>query len=283
MRLPTLVIASFSNSCQADIVDIKKFLARHASEDLIAGTRLAERLARLRQTLWDQWCRMDAAWQNHNPLDGNVGMEILAGLEKIVEATRVAVDGVLQTSKDPPTTWRQQQISNDAGGGATHTAEIVPIAAVTEDNGDKTETVLDVHCGGAAIVARRVHIDIIDDNDNLLAKQKVEYVADDVAESGDWTLAKTVETRFFETIEESYKTGRYGILGPREWDKERFHGVEKPMLTDTLAVQWEYASLKREENAERACSGTFPDQKYDNRSVKKTFGSEILPFNTERP
>ena len=98
MRLPTVVIASFRNSCQADIVAIEKFLARHASEDLIAGTRLAERLARLRKTLWDQWCRMDAAWQNHNPLDGNVGTEILAGLDKIVEATRVAVDGVLQTS-----------------------------------------------------------------------------------------------------------------------------------------------------------------------------------------
>jgi hypothetical protein len=117
-------------------------------------------------------------------------------LEKIVEATRVAFDGVLQTSgqalgvkretglpvstmsyhKDPPTTWRQQQISNDAGGGATRTAEIVPIAAVTEDNGD-----MDVRRGGAAIVARRVHIDIIDDNDDLFAKQKVEYVADDVA------------------------------------------------------------------------------------------------------
>jgi hypothetical protein len=136
----------------------------------------------------------------------------------------------------------------------------VQVAAVTENNGDETETVPDEHRGGAAIVARRVHVDIIDDNDNLLAKQKVEYVADDVAESGDWTLAKTVETRFFETIKESYKMGRYGVLGPREWDKERFHGVEKPMLTDTLAVQREYASLKREEHAERACSGTFPDQ-----------------------
>ena len=64
-------------------------------------------------------------------------------------------------------------------------AEIRQIAAVTEDNGDETETVLDEHRGGAAIVARRVHIDIIDNNDDLLAKQKVEYVADDVAESGD--------------------------------------------------------------------------------------------------
>ena len=68
---------------------------------------------------------MDAALQNHNPLDGNVGTEILAGLEKIVEATRVAVDGVLRASRralelkreagipasttsyhnEPPTTW----------------------------------------------------------------------------------------------------------------------------------------------------------------------------------
>ena len=81
--------------------DIEKFLARYSSEDLVAGTRLAERLERLRMTLWQQWCRMDAAWRNHNPLDGNVGTEILAGLEKIVEATRVAVDGVLQTSGRP--------------------------------------------------------------------------------------------------------------------------------------------------------------------------------------
>ena len=85
--------------------------------------------------------------------------------------------------------------------------EIIPVAASTNDNGDETETVLDVHRGGAAIIARRVHVDIIDDNDDLLAKQKVEYVADDGAEPGDRTLAKTVETRFFETIEESYKTG----------------------------------------------------------------------------
>ncbi len=51
MRLPTLVVASFSSSCQADIVDIKKFLARNASEDLIAGTRQEDRLARLKTDL----------------------------------------------------------------------------------------------------------------------------------------------------------------------------------------------------------------------------------------
>ena len=41
---------------------------------------------------------MDTAWCNHNPKDGNVGMETLARLGKIVEAMRVAVDGVLQVS-----------------------------------------------------------------------------------------------------------------------------------------------------------------------------------------
>ena len=53
-------------------------------------------------------------------------------------------------------------------------AEIIPIAASMDDNGDETETVLDVLRGGAAIIARRVHVDITDDNDDLLAKQKVE-------------------------------------------------------------------------------------------------------------
>jgi hypothetical protein len=134
---------------------------------------------------------MDAAWRNHNPLDGNVGTEILAGLERIVEATRVAVDGVLQTSgralgvkreagipasttsyhNEPPTTWRQQRISNDAGGGATHVAEVVQVAAVTEDSGDGVEAVSDETCGEAAIVARRVHVDIMDNNTDLLAEE----------------------------------------------------------------------------------------------------------------
>jgi hypothetical protein len=55
------------------------------------------------------------------------------------------------------------------------------------------------------------------------------------------------------------------------------------MLTDTLVAQPEYASLKREELAGKAWSGAFPDQHYDNYSVQKTFCSELLPFNTERP
>jgi hypothetical protein len=77
----------------------------------------------------------------------------------------------------------------------------VQVAALTEDNGDGMETVSDENCGGAAIVARRVHIDIIDNNADLLTKE-VEYVADAVAVSGDLTLAKTVRTHIFEAIED---------------------------------------------------------------------------------
>ena len=50
------------------------------------------------EALWQQWYRMDTAWCNHNPKDGNVGTETLVRLGKIVKATRVAVDGVLQVS-----------------------------------------------------------------------------------------------------------------------------------------------------------------------------------------
>ena len=40
MKLLTLVIHSFSRSCQADMDDIKRFLARHHPDDLIAGSGL---------------------------------------------------------------------------------------------------------------------------------------------------------------------------------------------------------------------------------------------------
>ena len=55
------------------------------------------------------------------------------------------------------------------------------------------------------------------------------------------------------------------------------------MLTDTLTVQREYASLKREELAGKTRSGALPNQRYDDHSVRKTFCSELVPFNTERP
>jgi hypothetical protein len=302
MRLPTLVIASFSHSCRADMDDIEKFLTRYRSEDLVAGTRLAERLERLRMTLWQQWCRMDAAWQNHNPSDGNVGTEILAGLEKIVEATRVAVDDVLQASgralevkreaglpasttsyhNEPPTTWRQQRISKDAGGGATHTAEVVQVAAVTEASRDGVEAVSDETCGGAAIVAKRVHVDIMNDNTDLLAKE-VEYVADEEAESEDLTPAKTVRTHIFEAIEEFHEMEQSGALSPVRRDREGFHGVERPVLTDLLAVRCEYVSLDFVDTDGRTRSRGLFDTWCGNRSIENKICSEVWQCRIEWP
>jgi hypothetical protein len=47
----------------------------------------------------------------------------------------------------------------------------VQVAAVTEDSGDGVEAVSDETCGEAAIVARRVHVDIMDNNTDLLAEE----------------------------------------------------------------------------------------------------------------
>ena len=156
MKLPTLVIAAFNHSVRADVDDIKIFLKRYSPEPLVADTRQVERLERLWRTLWQQWCQMEMTWHNHNPSDGNLDSETLAGLGKIVEATRVAVDDVLQISgralemtrgvKHPllttsfsdesPTT--QQQVSQGLGGGATPMAEVMKIAVVTEADEDRT-------------------------------------------------------------------------------------------------------------------------------------------------
>jgi hypothetical protein len=63
---------------------------------------LAQRLGRLQEALWHQWSQMDAAWQNHNPADGNVDTKVLATLGKIVEATKVEVTHALRISGGCP-------------------------------------------------------------------------------------------------------------------------------------------------------------------------------------
>ena len=78
---------------------IWRFMDCNTPEDLQMGSS-AQRLGRLLETLWHQWSQMDAAWQNHNPADGNVDMEILPMLGKTVEATRVAVAHALRISGD---------------------------------------------------------------------------------------------------------------------------------------------------------------------------------------
>ena len=46
-----------------------------------------------------QWRRMETAWCNHDPKDGDVGGETLARLGTIVEATGVAVVDTLRFSR----------------------------------------------------------------------------------------------------------------------------------------------------------------------------------------
>ena len=79
--------------------NVKRFLANHHPDNLAAGSGLlAVKLERLRTTLWQQWHRMDTAWCNHNQSDGNVDMETLTKLGKIMEATGMAIVDVLLIS-----------------------------------------------------------------------------------------------------------------------------------------------------------------------------------------
>ena len=45
------------------------------------------------------------------------------------------------SSPDEQTTWRQQQVSQDADGVATPAAEVVKVAVATESYGDGEETI----------------------------------------------------------------------------------------------------------------------------------------------
>ena len=96
MRLPKLVIASFRRSCQSDIDDIAGFIAKHEHVNLTSEE--LEALEMLHTTLRLQWRRMEAEWIDHDLKVGNMGMEALAELGKIVEATGVAVGKALRIS-----------------------------------------------------------------------------------------------------------------------------------------------------------------------------------------
>ena len=127
---------------------------------------------------------MDTAWCNHNPKDGNVGMETLARLGKIVEAMRVAVDGVLQVSgrvlevkhgavcpestpsfPDEPLKSQQQQerISRNAGSIAATMVEVAEAAGAIGADDDGVDIVADETRGEAAMITKKVEVDIIGD------------------------------------------------------------------------------------------------------------------------
>ena len=79
-----------------DIGQIETFNDEYGDVDLTSAG--LEKLGRVNTTLSQQWGRMEAAWFDHNPADGNVGAEALVELDKIVTATRRVVGGILATS-----------------------------------------------------------------------------------------------------------------------------------------------------------------------------------------
>ena len=66
-------------------------------EELRANYSIRD-LQSLRGTLRLHWGQMNTAWQTHNPADGNADVRVLAQLDAIVEATKVAVVHVLRIS-----------------------------------------------------------------------------------------------------------------------------------------------------------------------------------------
>jgi hypothetical protein len=175
-----------------------------------------------------------------------------------VEATRVAVDNVLQVSRraletkrggnNPnrqhylPMNLRQQQgcISRNIGNMAATMIGVVEVAAETGACDDEKYTISDGICGGAAMVAKRVEVDIMDDNTDLLARTK-ERVAGEEAGSEGSTPAKTVETHTFEITKEFHGVEPSGTLAPV--GAGGFHEVEMPVSTSELATLCECVSL----------------------------------------
>ena len=263
MRLPTLVIASFRRSCQSDIDDINDLLAEHDHADLVAEVGLAQRLGRLLTALWKQWRCMDTAWCNHNPKDGNVGVEALARLGKIVEATGVAVDSVLRLSGRileeergvacpestlpfPDVTRGGQQrecIQRYADNvAAVPGGDVEAVVAVRTGDGEKSIVVNEAP-GEAAMTTKKAGVDAIGGATGLLA-QDVTQVVDEEVEAEDPALAKTVGSPAHESIEVLHEVEHFGTQTITWWDGGEFHEVEMPALVSGVAARCERVNLE---------------------------------------
>ena len=90
------------------------------------------------------------------------------------------------SSPDEPPTAQQRQpgyILRDVGNVATTMIGVVGIATETGASDDEEDTMSVGICGGAAMIAKRVEVDIMDDNTDLSARRK-ERVADEETGSG---------------------------------------------------------------------------------------------------
>ena len=174
--------------------------------------------------MWQQWRRMDTAWCNHNSSDRNVGMETVAKLGKIVEATGRAAVQVLQVSgyileaehgaesptpttsnhKGHPTTIRR---SDDTGGKAPGTVQTMTTGTSTSTRaiGGGQEARSSNFCDEVAVVSKWVMTDTKQGGVNLSMYNKG-HVTNKEAKPERWLLAVTVGTHDLEDLEELHET-----------------------------------------------------------------------------
>ena len=165
---------------------------------------------------------MDTAWCNHNSSDRNVGMETMAKLGKIVEATRRAVVQVLLVSgyileaehgaesptpttlnhKGHPTTIRHY---DDAGGKAPGTVQTMTTGTSTRAIGGGQEAGSSNFCDEVTVVSKQVMMDTKQGGVNLSMDIKG-HVTDEVAEPEKWPLAVKVGAHESEDLEELHET-----------------------------------------------------------------------------
>ena len=98
--------------------------------------------------------------------------------------------------EDTPVVVTQQQLTDDAGGVDPRTVGTTTDTVIgeTDENGKKAMSNDDSEiCGGAAMVSKRIVVDIDQNITNMLTGNDG-YVADKEAGPERWALAKTVET-----------------------------------------------------------------------------------------
>jgi hypothetical protein len=256
MRLPTLVVASFRRSCLSDINKVRNFLAEYGHVDLGLEVRLSKDLERLRTILWDQWCRMETAWNDHDPEDGNVGMTTLARLGIVVEATGVAVHEMLRisgiilerqratypepTSPIPEATCGTCQQRGDIPQGAGNVGTVpaeATVGAVIETDDGNGETVAETETRGEAATMLEKAADGANEGQNIERVTGKEVEADVPA------LARLVRVPAQGSFEELHKVERLDThnVGKRKGDD--FHEVVMPVTDNRFAEQCEYVNL----------------------------------------
>ena len=205
---------------------------------------------------------MDRAWCNHDPRDGDVGVETLARLGKIVEATGVAVvDALLLSGRFleeerevacPESTLpvpdvtrgnhQQECITRYADNvDAIPGGDVDAVVAVQTSDGGVC-IVVDEARGEAAMMTKRAGVDAIGGATGLLA-QNIMKVVDEEAETEGPTLARAFRTLARESTEAIHEVEPFGTQTITQWDGGEFHEVEQPALVSGDTARCEHVNL----------------------------------------